>query len=601
MMNAVTRLKAFLCALIAILFVMPVIARADTLMSKVVSIDAKRMPLQKILELISRRGDFYFSYNSTIINGDSLVSISASNASVKQVLGQLLKNYQYSETGNYIIIKKPAVHAVVVNNKTAVQADNYVITGDITDDRTGKRLSNASVYEKDRLVSTLTNDSGHFSIKLYSKYPTAAITISKQYYEDTTIIIQPKYNQHITVSLVPADSLPEVTTISPVPVNLPTTDSLKTHAVIDSSQYIYTTKKIDSSRLARTKLVQFLLSAHQRVQDLNIDRFIAEKPYQISLTPGLSTHGKLSTQVVNDVSLNIFGGYNAGVRGFELGGLFNINRLDVSSVQISGVFSLTGGNVSGVQLATGANIVHGNLSSGIQVAGAYNHVERNANGIQLAGGANYTHYNTRGIQASLGANISNGSLDGVQTGFFNYTKKLHGVQIGLINIAGRSDGYSFGLINFVMNGYHKLYAYYDETFPMNIAFKSGSTKMYSILIAGMQAKQNEKLYTFGYGLGTEIRLGRMLTVNPEISTQYVYRGTWSYTNLLNKFSPEFNLKLNNTFTITGGPVINIYYSNQTTNVAGYKNTVGYTDHHLFNFSNNKLSSWLGWNIGLSIF
>jgi len=601
-MNAVTRLKAFLCLFITLVLLLPGIAKADTLMSKLISIDAKRMPLQKILELISRRGDFYFSYNSTIINGDSLVTISASNAPVKQVLAQLLKNYQYSETGNYIIIKKPAVHAVVVNNKTAVQADSYIISGDITDDRTGKKISNASVYEKDRLVSTLTNDSGHFSIKLYSKYPTAALTISKQYYEDTTIIIQPKYNQHISIALVPADSLPEVTTISPVPVNIPTIDSLKPQASIDSSKYIYTTRKIDSSRLEHTKLVQFLLSSRQRIQDLNIGRFIAERPYQVSITPGLSTHGKLSTQVVNDVSLNIFGGYNAGVRGFELGGLFNINRLDVSSVQISGAFSLTGGNASGVQLAGATNIVHGDFSSGVQVAGIYNHVERSAGGIQLAGVCNYTHYNTRGIQASLISNISNGGMNGVQAStIFNYTKKLHGVQIGLINIAGRSDGYSIGLINFVMNGYHKVYAYYDETFPVNVAFKSGSTKIYSILIAGTQAKKNEKLYTFGYGLGTEIRLGRMLSVNPEISTQYVYRGSWKYTNLLNKFSPEFSLKLNNTFAITGGPVINVYYSNQTTNVAGYKNTVGYADHHLFNFSSNKLSSWLGWNIGLSVF
>lgn len=600
-MNAAARLKAFLYLCIVLLFAMPVMAKADTLMSRVVSVEAKRMPLQKILELISRRGEFYFSYNSTIINGDSLVSISASNMPVKLVLAQLLKNYQYSETGNYIIIKKPAAHAVVVNNKTVTQTESYIITGDITDDRTGKKLSNASVYEKDRLVSTLTNDSGHFSIRLYSKYPTAAITISKQYYEDTTIIIQTKYNQHISLSLVPADSMPEVTTISPVPVNLPA-DSLKKLFIIDSSQYIYTTKKIDSSRLERTRLVQFLLSSRQKIQDLNIGRFIAERPYQISLTPGLSTHGKLSTQVVNDVSLNILGGYNAGVRGFEFGGLFNINRLNVSSVQISGVFSLTGGNVSGVQLAMGTNIVHGNLARGVQVSGVYNHVERDANGIQLALGANYTHFNTRGIQASLGANISNGSVDGVQaSGLFNYAKKLHGVQIGLINIAGRSNGYSIGLINFVMNGYHKLYTYYDETFPLNIAFKSGSTKMYSILIAGMQAKQNERLYTLGYGLGTEIRLGRLLSVNPEISTQYVYRGSWKYTNLLNKFSPQFNLRLNNTFTITGGPVINVYYSNQTTNIAGYKNTIGYTNHHLFNFSNNSLNSWLGWNVGLTLF
>jgi len=600
-MNAFKRLAIFLCLFVTAEVFAPAKVQAENLVDKVISINAKHIPLQKLLEQISRAGGFYFSYNSNIINSDSMVSLSANNMPVKQLLSQLLNSsYQYSESGNYIIIKKAAAHPVVVNSKTATQNESYIISGEIKDDRTGQRLGNASVYEKNRLVSTLTNDSGHFSLKLYSKYQTAAITISKLYYDDTTIIIQPKFNQQISITLVPADTLPVVTTISPVPVNLPPHDTLMPNAVIDSSKLIYTTTKIDSSYLHRTKIGRFLMSASQKIQDLNIGKFIAEKPYQISVVPGLSTHGKLSGQVVNDASFNILGGYNAGVHGAEMGILFNINKYNVQSAQLAGVFNITGGSVSGVQVGGVTNIVLQNVT-GVQLSMAANIVQGNYNGVQVSGMLNYTRNTTTGVQAAIGANISNQKMDGIQAGVFNYTKKLHGIQVGLINIAGTSDGYSVGLINFVVHGYHKVYVSTNEVFPLNLAFKSGNANLYSILLGGIQAQKDAKLYSFGYGLGTGVKLGRFITLSPELTSQYVYRGTWHYTNLLNKLTPQINIRLNKTFSITGGPSLNVYYSDQTTDVAGYRTTVGYTNHQLFKFSNNKLSSWLGWTVGVTVF
>jgi len=599
-MNALKRLVKLFCLFSAVILINAGRLHAETLMNRVISIDAKQVPLQKLLEMISRKGGFYFSYNSSIINSDSMVSITASNIPVKQLLTQLLKNCQYSETGNYIIIKKPAAHPVVISNKTAAQNDTYVITGDIVDDHTGQKLGNASVYEKDRLVSTLTNDSGHFSLKLYSKYKTASITISKEYYEDTTIIIQPKFNQQISVTLVPADTLPAITTISPIPINIPAVDTLTPQAAKDSSTFIYTTTTIDSSWMHRTRIGRFLMSASQKIQDLNIGKFIAEKPYQVSLVPGLSTHGKLSGHVVNDVSFNILGGYNAGVHGAELGILFNINKYSVQSAQLGGVFNLTGGNVSGVQVAGVTNIVLQNVT-GVQLSGVANIVQGNYNGVQVSGMLNYTRNTTTGVQAAIAANISNKKMDGIQAGIFNYTKKLHGIQVGLINIAGTSDGYSIGLINFVVHGYHKVYASVNEMLPLNLAFKTGNANLYSIFMGGIQAKKDAKLYSFGYGLGTDVKLGRFITLSPELTSQYVYRGSWKYANLLNKITPLLNIKLNKTFAITVGPAFTVYYSNQTTNPAGYAATVGYTTHHLFNFSNNRYSTWLGWTVGVTVF
>ena len=100
------------------------------------------------------------------------------------------------------------------------------------------------------------------------------------------------------------------------------------------------------------------------------------------------------------------------------------------------------------------------------------------------------------------ANISNREMNGVQiAGVINYTKKLKGVQIGLINIADTSAGYSIGLINIIIKGYHKLSFSANEIENVNAAFKTGNSKLYSILKAGVNLSDSNKVYSFGYGLG----------------------------------------------------------------------------------------------------
>ncbi len=617
-MNAFKRLRTFMCLLVIFMPATFSTVNAEVLLNKIISIEVESTSLQKTLEMISRKGGFYFSYNSNIVKGDSIVSLNLNNAPVKRVLTTLFnKKYEYSETGNYIIIKKSPEHVVIINTKAKTQDEFYLVSGYVKDDRTGEKLGNASVYEKERLISTLTDENGYFELKLRSKYAAAAITVSKEYYDDTTITVQPKYNQEITINIVPVDTMFEITTVSPVPVNIAGNDTLVPGAAADSSAPVYTTKKIDPARQKKTALGQFFLSSAQKIQSLNIGKFIAERTYQVSFTPGLGTHGKLSGQVINNVSLNILGGYNAGVKGAEFGLLFNINRYDVGDAQFAGVFNITGGsvtgvqaagihnlvmgNVTGMQLASTVNVVRGSLN-GVQASVVYNHIQNNTKGIQAAGIANYTHLKTTGLQLAGVANISNESINGIQAaGIFNYTKKLHGVQVGLINIAESSDGYSIGLINFVVKGYHKLSISTNEIMTVNAAFRTGNKQLYSILIAGLNAGRNEKLYSYGYGLGTAIRLSTHLSINPEISSQYLYRGSWKYTNLLNKFSPLFFYRIDNFISIIAGPAFNVYYSNQTTDVAGYKSVIPPSGYHLFDLNNNKLKSWIGWNVGVSLF
>src|SRR5262249_55427514 len=151
---------------------------AQSLLGKTISVEVNRQRIDNVLEIISNKGNFYFSYNSSIINRDSLVSFSAVNKPVRQILAQLFPdNFDFVESGNYIILKRKPLSLTLVTSQDATEDKLYTITGQVLNEQTGAQVSNASVYEKQRLISTLTNESGYFKLKLKSRYSTANLTV----------------------------------------------------------------------------------------------------------------------------------------------------------------------------------------------------------------------------------------------------------------------------------------------------------------------------------------------------------------------------------------------------------------------------------------
>ena len=586
----------------------------QNILNKNLSISVSHQRLGDVLEIMSNKGNFYFSYNSSIIKSDSIVSLSANNRTVKEILDGLLgAGFEYKESGNYLIIRRPPIKVTLVTNKAVTEDKFYIVTGYVLDNETGYMLPNASVYEKNMLASALTNQRGYFQVRLKSKTPTAALTVSKEFYEDTTVVIEPRYNQQISIAIMPVSADERVTVIRPedyfTPDSLKVTFENKAEAV----NSVYT----DSSAVERTGMGRFLLSSRQRAQALNLEKFFTDRPVQVSITPGLSTHGRMSPQVVNNFSLNVFGGYSGGVNGAELGGLFNIDKKEVKAFQAAGLFNIVGGELYGVQLgginntvldsvrgfqAAGINNHVAGSFTGFQVAGVYNHVAEGFDGVQVAGVGNYARTKITGTQVAGVVNFANRGIKGAQiAGVVNYAKKLNGLQIGLINVADSSDGYSIGLLNIVVNGYHKLSFSTDEFVNTNAALKTGTNRFYSILQAGLNwGNSDKKVYTFGYGLGTDLALGRHFSINPEIACQYLYLGAWDYTNLLNRFRLNLDIKLGRFVTLFGGPVFNVYYSNQTIAYAGFKAPVPPSNYHSFDF-NSKVTGWIGWNAGINFF
>jgi hypothetical protein len=558
----------------------PLVSAPPRNLDKRVTLNIRQEPISTVLDKMSKAGDFYFSYSGSLFNQDSVVNINVKSVYVRDLLDQLFNGkVDYKETGEYIILRYAANHLTIEPENITSAEQLYLISGYITDTKTGKRVKQASVYEKRLLQSTLTDDNGYFKLRFKGNHSEVILTASKDTYRDTTLV----FLSDITV---------------------------KPGSYSGADGEVNTYNSIGSSGIGR-----FFISSKQRLQNLNIPNFFAYSPFQASLTPGLSSHGMMSSQVVNNVSLNVFGGYTAGSNGFELAGFFNINKGDMNKLQFAGLFNLVGGSVKGFQVAGLHNEVQGE-QTGMQAAGLANHNRKNSTGFEVAGLMNVTHGNSLGMQAAGLVNLAGKSTNGVQlaglvnitarnlkgiqiAGLFNYAKNMNGVQIGLVNVADSSSGYSIGLLNLVKHGYHQLSLSTNSVTNINVGYKTGNAKMYTILYAGTNISDTAKVSSLGLGLGHDFILNKRTSIAAELSFHYLYLGNFDYENTFNKLQINLQVQVFKHLGIFAGPTYYYYNSDAPpgSSAKNYKQQVYPRNHHSLG-GNSK--GWLGFNAGITI-
>jgi hypothetical protein len=480
-------------SILAFLFLLPFkVVLAQSLMSKSVSINAKNQRLDNVLSEISHKAGFQFSYNGKVIPKDSSVTITANNQTVSATLNQLLGGkYEFEERRNYIIITPALLRLSFINTDVTTDNNNYSVSGIVVDVKTGERLMNTSVYEKEQLVSTLTDEHGYFKIKLRSStINQVRLTASRVSYRDTSL-------------------------------NLLNT-------VVISKRSRGRTFQNDAKDVEATALGRLFMTTAQRIQSMNIQDFFANRPFQISVTPGLSSHGAMSSQVVNKLSLNLAGGYTAGVDGLELGGLFNINKRDTKYLQLAGVFNLVGGTMTGLQLAGVSNQALDTVK-GIQVSGFINTAENQVSGLQLSALNNRAH-------------------------------KLKGVQIGLVNQADTSEGVSIGLINIIRNGFYKVSYSANNLMNTNFSIATGTHRFYTKFSIGANIWPNKQMYGFGLGAGHDFLFSNKIYLTAEVGYMFMNTGVWAdrwiYSKLL------LNAQLSKKVSVFAGPSYNRYANAQ---------------------------------------
>ncbi|WP_293308602.1 STN and carboxypeptidase regulatory-like domain-containing protein [Pedobacter sp. UBA5917] len=550
-------------------------------LSKGVTLNIKQERVSNVLQMIGKAGQFYFSYNGVLFRQDSLVSLNVKNVPVREVLDQIFDGkVDYKENGGYIILRYAVNHLTIDAEHIANGDNEYAISGYVIDTRTGNKVKQASVYEKKLLQAALTDNNGYFTLRFRGEHSSVILTASKESYRDTSLVFLADVN------------------IKPGKYEDP-----------DKERGAFFSNTFGGKGFWR-----FLVSSKQRIQNLNIPDFFAQAPFQASFTPGLSSHGSMSSSVINKASLNVLGGYTAGTNGVEIAGAFNLTKGDIRKLQMAGLFNVVGGSVMGVQLSGAYNDVNLNMD-GLQVAGLLNRVQAKVRGIQIggvgsiagkavkggqvAGLINFSK-DISGFQLAGVLNNSSGSLRGMQlSGLVNYAKKMNGFQLGLVNLADSSSGVSIGLINLSNNGYRKISVYTNEVANTNISFKTGNANLYTLLIAGNNFSDTARVLTYGIGFGHDFILNKRFAIALEGTIQTIYLGNFEEANVLYRVQSHFQVNVLPRLAFFAGPAYNYYLKGLDDTPSGdrYKKELAPKQHR--NFSNGA-QGWLGWNLGVTV-
>lgn len=598
--NKLTRSVLYLIILVIYFFPFQTTAQSIPPLERVVTISFEKDKYDIVLQRLSKEGKFTFSYSTSLFDPNTTVTGTFTHKTIREILNQLFNGkIVIKEKGNYIILTKAAVPAEPGSSTVPM-----VVTGYVSDDETGEKIPEVSIYDKRTLSSVVSNQYGFFKLRIDKPSSVNHISVNKRGYMDTVISIHKE--QEVFVEFLLTRERPVITV-------------QEENKSIDDSVDIEQVVAEEIGSLASPEIKKEEPQKDHHINMLNI-RDTLYRDFQVSLVPFIGTNEKLSGNVINDYSLNVLGGYSLGTQKVELGGLFNIDRGHVKGVQAAGLFNAVGGQMSGLQAAGVINMnnkevkatqlagtINFNLSGveGVQVAGTININGGKSKGVQVAGMANIQVQDYQGSQISGLINVATHRISGTQvSGLVNCGRVVKGSQIGVVNIADSMRGVPVGVISLVRKGYHKIELSADEIFYTNLAFRTGVRQFYNIFTAGIKPDTfGDPVWSLGYGIGTAPRLTRWLFLNFDLTANHIEKGHLTLArSLLNKLYMGFDFQITKKLSVTMGATWNAYITSRNTDISEYP--VLFTDFtpHITSDKDigdsSRLQMWWGGKIGI---
>lgn len=602
------------------------------LLERNVTICANGVTPQYVLAAIAQQGEFVFAYNPSIIPTDN-VSLCIQNQPIRLVLNTLFDGaIDYSIRGKYLILKK--------NPKATKKEDVKVLEGYITDSRTGQRLTNASIYDKEQMLSAITNQYGYFKIEVPKNADITKLHLSKQGYTDTLLLPTNEGKDFLNIRLASKQIFEKTSGYLGDLLKSSLTDSLN----------------------KREWLPSWLLTTPMRTHVRNVTDTLFKK-VQISFLPFISTNKLLSANTANDFSFNVIAGVTQEVRRFEVGGVLNIVRKNAGYAQFAGVGNIVGGSFRGVQAAGTFNIVRDSLQkvqlagvgnivggsvTGLQAGGTFNicntfdglqlsgtvnfatsfegaqisgvwNESRRVDGLQLSGvintakqitgvqvtGVTNIAKNIEGTQVAGVVNIAN-NMEGLQVaGVVNIASYLDGYQVGTVNIADSAKGVPFGFFSYVKKGYHKLEVSIDEMKVTSLAFRTGVPLFHNIFSVGSSTMfTSSPLWTYGYGIGTSIGNPSKVLWDIDFSmSRFLKESNWSSENAHYKLYTGLDWHLSKKISIAAGVSYNLLSTNskETGLNSAIDSLLPYTFSNSTSSSGTNFKSWIGGTVAIRFF
>lgn len=140
-----------------------------------ISLNMKNSSIEKILQTIEEKSEFYFLYNSKLIDIDRKIDIRVKDESIASVLNRLFgfENVEYEVKGKQIILHPKEMNRISSDVIVSLQQqDKKSLTGKVTD-QYGEPLPGVTIMVAGTTTGTISDADGSFSLTL----PTGATTL----------------------------------------------------------------------------------------------------------------------------------------------------------------------------------------------------------------------------------------------------------------------------------------------------------------------------------------------------------------------------------------------------------------------------------------
>lgn len=628
---------------------------ATGILDKVITIEIKSTPVKTILVAIEKAADVVFSYNPALIDENRLVSLSIENKSIEFGLTLIFnKTIRFKEVGNHIILlRNEEVTALKERKKSRLFT---IFKGIIKNKETGEPIENASIYEVDSRIADVSNSQGYYELSIPNAETVRSLYIRKKGFEEFVFVADVSGDSVVYTSIYlqpELDSVPKIAQRPIEPIYIPIEERLLSGGLVSYDSYIHTENlpEINEMRAAQISLVPSVsfgsnlstnglitnhfslnilagysngLSGAEVGSILNMDKGDvkwAQVAGICNLVGGDVTGAQVSG-ILNSVRGNCKGFQASGVtnvlggnfEGTQLAGIANLTYKNFKGAQVSGISSISVGRMSGLQLSgifsasrtgfRGAQIsgivsVSDSLSTGLQFSGIHSMSNGRHIGGQISGISNFSNRGVNLIQLAGIANYADINLGLQCAGIFNYARKNKGFQLGLVNISDESTGFTLGLFNFVKKGFHKTEIAINETFPINVTFKSGVRHLYNSYSFGMQP-DSIPIFAGGLGLGSNLTSHNKWSLSIDGSAQLIFNNNFKQVEFssLYKFSTTIDFQVAKWLTVFAGPSINLNVNHFLNDEGGYSSPIGNAGVTIANSAGNQTKSWIGAQFGL---
>lgn len=570
-------IKKLQVALLCLLFSIQLVH--GQILDKKVSLQFQNITINDAIKKIKTTYNVNFSYCPDQINLNQKVSLYVKSVSLNDALTELFAPtpITYKAVGNQIVLKKGKSPSKVSTSGVKTIVAKPVIKSDTSTKKIAvKDTSNKALSLQVKPLEIQSTDSSQAIKELDQSYTKEMNELNDEYLHKKDSVSAVSFANKMTLK-----------------------QSLKQAKLVLAREY----KQLKDSIMYSKKFKQ---TPSDTVALNAEDDLMIHDDFQFTGIYPLGTHMETSGLFRNDFSLNLLGGYNGAVSGFEFGCGANIIRREVQGVQFAGVTNVVGEYTRGVQIAGAANVckeevIGAQITAGVNVAGG------SISGGQIAGVANVGSEQLDGVQIAGVANQHNGTINGGQIGLVNHARKINGFQLGLINISDTIKGMPLGLISISKNGYGRIETYYSETTQANMLIKTGVKGFYNIFQFGGNFTPEKYRWTFGYGFGSTVQMSKNSTISFDLIAMHINENE-AFTNTLNEQGQlriMLGVNLSKRVSLFAGPTFNTLFSqykNEDATVGSQmipKKSIVYEQ----TFKDNQGKSiynpyWIGFNAGL---